>query len=98
MFVLAIVEPFPAVGQTQVEAQLVERGVGIRQAVVARCPSPGLGIEELLVDVQCCRHHPGGHGLAERTGKAFRFGDEPLQEVEYAGQYDEVFHGFSFAI
>jgi hypothetical protein len=36
--------------------------------------------------------------LAERTGEAFRFGDEPLQEVEYAGQYDEVFHGFSFAI
>ena len=96
MLVLSVGEPAPAVGEAQIEAQLVQRGIGPGQPVTPGRAAPGLGIEKLLGNIQRGAEQPRGHGGPEGAGESFALWHEPLQQVEYASENDQVFHNCSF--
>lgn len=53
------------VRQAEVETQLVERGVGLHEAVAAGRATAGLGFEELLRQVECGADEARGDRGAE---------------------------------
>ena len=63
------------------------------EAVAAGGAAPGLGVAQLFGQVKGGGEKPGGDGLAEGAGEGFAFGDDPFQEIENAGEDNEVFHG-----
>ena len=95
MFILAIGEPSPAVGEAQVQAQFVERRVGFEKACAASRAAVGLGVEELLRQVERCAEQAGRHGGAKGARKGFAFWHQPLQQIEHAAKNHEVFHWYS---
>ena len=82
-------------GEPYVEPEFVACGVGLGEAIPAGGAAAGLGVKELFGQVKRGGEKPGGDGLAEGAGEGFAFGDDPFQEIENAGEDNEVFHGCS---
>jgi len=79
MLILTVGEPVPTMSQPEIEAQLVESGIGLGQFVAALRAAAALGVKKMLRQIQRSDEKAGGYGLPEGAGKGFAFGDEPLQ-------------------
>ena len=84
----------PVVGEAQEEAEFVEAGIGLGQAIPPGGSAPGLGFQELLGEVERGAEQAGGDGGPEGPGERFALRDEPLQKIEYTSEDDEVFHEY----
>ena len=73
---------------------MLRAGIGLGQAVPPGGAAPGLGFPELFGEVERGAEQAGGDRGPEGPGERFAFWDEPLQEIEYAGEDDEVFHEY----
>lgn len=95
MLVLSGGEPVPLVSEPQVETQFVQGGIGLGEPVAPGGAAAGLRIEKLFRQIESRAEQAGGDGVAEGARERFSFRHEPLQEIEYASENDEVFHDSS---
>lgn len=99
MLVLTVVQPVPVVGQPQVEAQLIEFAIGFVQALPASRSRRLAGANEQLLKVERAVHEALHHRMAMKFGEGLAFRYQPGEQVETAGENDEVVvHGRSLLL
>jgi len=94
--ILPIVQPSPAMRQSQIEPQFVEMGVGRAQMFLARGSSLGLSVEDRFLKIERGAHQSLGHSVAVEFRESFRSRPQPDQQIEGFRQDDHVVGHFGF--
>ncbi len=84
MLVLAVGQPAPAVGQSQIQAHRVERSIGPGQGGLARGAAGCLGCKHGLLAVQRSADQTVRHREAKRFREGLALGHRPGPQVEQA--------------
>ncbi len=85
MPVLAVVQPLPAVRQTQVQPQRIKRRIGFPQVSLPGRAALALSGEERLLEIQRGIHQTLYHCLAVHFRELLGLGQQPGQQIKRSG-------------
>ena len=88
-------EPAPLKREAEKETELIQGGVSLRETVAAGLTAARLGLKQEFGKIKGCAEETGGDGGPKCAREVFSLGNEPGEQIESAGEYDEVFHGAS---
>ena len=74
VFVLTIAQPAPAMRQTQVKPQPVERNIRADQGVLTTPAAPALRLEQMVLQIEGRVHQPLTHGVTVRAREPLALG------------------------
>ena len=98
MLVLPVIEPVPAVRQPQIEPQLVQVAIGGAQSFLPRRAALVGSVEQRFLKIQCGVHQALRHGGTVELGKMLGFGQQPVEQINRAGENHHCFRHRRFSL
>ncbi len=94
MFILTRRKPLPLVSQSEIEAERVQAGIRVAKTGETRLLSPGVRVEQRLLEVESRVRQPSGNDEPLGLRELVSGGQKPAQQVEGSCEDDHLFgHG-----